>query len=187
MTTTSLATALWPRTLEHGLAKLALVALGVALLALSAKVQVPFWPVPMTLQTAVVLVIGASCGARIAGSTLLAYLAAGIAGAPVFARGAGITYLTGPTGGYLVGFLLAALVIGWLSDIGFGRTIVKALTLMLVGELIIFALGVGWLAVLIGFDKAVAGGLVPFLPAEVLKVALAASLCTAGWSAVGRI
>jgi biotin transport system substrate-specific component len=182
MTHNSLANSYLPRAQGSALAQLALIALGVVLLAVSSKVQVPFWPVPMTLQTAVVLLIGASYGARLAGATLASYIAAGAAGLPVFAKGAGLAYMAGPTGGYLAGFFLAAVVMGWLSDKGFGRTIVAALGLMLIGQVLIFGFGVAWLAILIGAEKAVAGGLVSFIPAEVLKTALAAALLGAGWS-----
>ena len=183
MTNHSLAASWVPQAKTSRLAQLGLVALGVALLAISSKVQVPFWPVPMTLQTAVVLLIGASYGARMAGGTLATYLAAGAMGLPVFAKGAGLAYMVGPTGGYLAGFFLAAIAMGWLSDKGYGRTILGAVGLMLLGQVLIFGLGVTWLAALIGVAKAVAGGLVPFIPAELLKTALAAALLSAGWSA----
>jgi len=179
---TSLAASLWPSLARDRIAQVALVAIGVALLAISSKIQVPFWPVPMTLQTAVVLLIGASYGFRLAGATLLAYLAAGAIGLPVFATGAGLAYMAGPTGGYLAGFLVAALTMGWLADQGWGRKLASAVALMLVGQVIIFALGVAWLATLIGPERAVAGGLTPFIPGEVLKTALAAALLSLGWT-----
>jgi len=177
----NLISALWPQYRAQNLIKAALVILGVALLTLSAKVQVPFWPVPMTLQTLVVLLIGASYGARLAGVTLGSYLAIGAAGLPVFAGGAGIAYMAGPTGGYLCGFFIAAILLGYLSDRGVGRNLPSALLLFVAGEIVIFAFGVGWLAMLIGLERAVAGGLVPFLPGEALKVALAAFFLTVAW------
>lgn len=186
MSNHSLAASLLPRIHGNAIAQVGLIALGVLLLAASSKVQVPFWPVPMTLQTSVVLLIGASYGARLATATLVSYLAAGAIGLPVFASGAGIAYMAGPTGGYLAGFLAAAVVMGWLSDRGFGRSLLAALGLMLIGQVLIFGLGVGWLSALIGFGKAVAGGLVPFVPAEVLKTALATALFSAGWSFANR-
>ena len=172
---------LWPRAQAQLLNKAALVALGVLLLAASAKVQVPFWPVPMTLQTAVVLLIGVTYGARLAASTLVSYLAAGAVGLPVFATGAGLAYMAGPTGGYLAGFLVAAAVTGWLADKGHGRTVLSALAVFAAGEVLIFALGVGWLSALIGADKAFAAGLLPFIPAELLKVALASAAVVIIW------
>ena len=177
----NLISALWPQSRRQLLNKAMLVLSGVVLLSVSSKVQVPFWPVPMTLQTLVVLLIGASYGARLGGSTLLSYLAAGAAGLPVFAKGAGLAYMAGPTGGYLAGFLVAAVLIGWLADSGYGRTIFSAIAIFAVGEFVLFALGVGWLAALIGMEKAISGGLMPFIPAEILKVALACAILTLGW------
>lgn len=160
--------------------------LGVALLTLASKVQVPFWPVPMTLQTLAVLLIGATAGARLGGATVLAWLALGAVGAPVFATGAGLAYMAGPTGGYLAGFLAAAIAVGYLADKGQGRSIGSALLMLLVGAAIIYVLGLGWLANLIGADKAVAAGLMPFIPAEVLKLALGSVILTAGWKQAKR-
>jgi biotin transport system substrate-specific component len=177
---------LWPRTVDSTLMQVVLVIAGTALLALSAKVQVPFWPVPMTMQTFVVLIIAAAYGARLGGITLLAYLAEGAVGLPVFAKGGGLGYLAGPTGGYLVGFLIAAVVVGWLADRGYGRAMLTTLVAFLIGEAIIFALGVGWLASIVGLDKAIAGGLVPFIPAEALKVALACVLLPLAWRTGSR-
>ena len=157
-------------------AKIALVLAGTALLALAAKVQVPFWPVPMTLQTLAVLMIGATLGARMAGATLLAYLAEGAVGLPVFASGAGLAYMAGPTGGYLLGFLLAATFVGLAADRGWLRGVVPVAAVMFAAMALIYLPGVAWLAALIGAEKAVAGGLVPFLPAEAFKLALAVLL-----------
>jgi biotin transport system substrate-specific component len=182
MSNHSLVTAYLPRAQTNLLAQFGLVALGVILLTLSSKLQVPFWPVPMTLQTIMVLLIGASYGRPLAAATLAFYLAAGACGLPVFAKGAGLAYMAGPTGGYLAGFFVAAVVMGWLSDKGYGRTMVTALGLMLIGQILIFGFGVAWLAALLGVDKAIALGLAPFVPAELLKTALAAALLSAGWS-----
>jgi biotin transport system substrate-specific component len=163
------------------LTKALFVALGVALLTLASKVQVPFWPVPMTMQTLAVLMIGATGGARLGGATVLAWLALGAVGVPVFATGAGLAYMAGPTGGYLAGFLVAAAFVGHLADKGQGRTLASALMLLLMGEVIIFACGAGWLSLLIGAEKAITAGLLPFLPAEALKVALGTAVLTAAW------
>jgi biotin transport system substrate-specific component len=159
--------------------QVALVLAGTALLALSARVQIPFWPVPMTLQTLAVLMIGAAYGARLGGATLLAYLAEGAVGFPVFASGAGLAYMAGPTGGYLLGFLLAAVFVGYAADRGWLKRLVPAVAVMLGGGMLIYAPGVAWLSGLIGMQKAVAGGLLPFLPAEAFKLALAALLSLA--------
>lgn len=175
----NLLSTVWPK--SQLLHKAALVGLGVVLLAISSKVQVPFWPVPITLQSLVVLLIGATSGARLAGATLVSYLAAGAVGLPVFASGMGLGYMVGPTGGYLAGFLLAAVVTGYLADKGYGRSILSALALFAIGEVAIFALGTGWLSMLIGTEKAIAGGLLPFIPAEILKMALGTAILTLAW------
>ena len=177
----NLVSAVWPQSHAQLLNKTMLIVFGVLLLSVSSKVQVPFWPVPMTLQTLVVLLLGASYGARLGGVTLLSYLAAGAIGLPVFAKGAGLAYMAGTTGGYLAGFLVAAVLIGWLADSGYGRTIFSAIAIFAIGEFLLFALGAGRLAVLIGTEKAIAGGLMPFIPAEILKVALACAMLTLAW------
>ena len=153
--------------------KAVLVLLGSALLAVSAKVQVPFWPVPMTMQTLVVLLIGAHAGTRLAGLTVLAYLLEGAVGLPVFSTGAGLAFMAGPTGGYLVGFLVSALLVSFAVERGFTRSLPAALAVFVVGDLAILGLGVAWLSTLIGFEKALMVGVLPFLPAEALKIALA--------------
>ena len=177
----NLISTVWPQSRAQLATKGLLVVLGVALLTLAAKVQVPFWPVPMTLQTMVVLLIGATYGARLAGITLGSYLAIGAVGLPVFASGGGVAYMFGPTGGYLLGFLVAAVLLGYLADRGMGRSFFSALLLFAIGEIVIFALGIAWLATLIGVDRAIAGGLVPFIPAEILKVALASAILFGAW------
>lgn len=155
---------------------------GVALLAASARLQVPFWPVPMTLQTLAVLMIGALCGARLGAATVAAYLALGFAGAPVFAGGGGPAYIAGPTAGYLFGFLAAAFAVGALAGRGFGRSLAGMLAALAIGEVLIFAPGVAWLGTIVEMEKALAGGLLPFVPAELLKIGLALAL----WHALGR-
>lgn len=182
----NLLSTLLPQTNSQIAIKIGMVALGVLLLATSSKVQVPFWPVPMTLQSLMVLLIGATSGARVGGATLISYLAAGSVGLPVFATGAGLAYMAGPTSGYLAGFLVAAVAVGYLADRGHGRTLLSAFAIFAVGEVAIFALGTGWLATLVGGEKALAGGLVPFIPAEILKVALATGILTLAWRQVKR-
>lgn len=166
--------------------KAAAVGLGVVILTLASKVQVPFWPVPMTLQTLAVLMIAATSGLRLGAGTVLAWLGLGALGAPVFATGAGLAYMAGPTGGYLAGFLLAAVIVGHLADKGHGRSTVSALGVLLLGLVAIYALGLGWLAMMIGAQKAIAAGFLPFVPAEVLKLALGATILTAAWKQATR-
>jgi biotin transport system substrate-specific component len=153
-----------------------LILFGSFLLAVSSKVQVPFWPVPMTMQTFVVFLIGMSYGWRLSFFTLFAYIVEGAIGLPVFATGAGLTYLMGPTAGYIYGMLLAAIVIGFLSEKGFSKSYYLSLVSLLIGSIIIFTLGVGYLGSIIGYDKAINYGLLPFISSELFKIALAVAL-----------
>ncbi len=153
-----------------------LVFLGTILLSVSSKVQVPFWPVPMTMQTFVVFIIGMSYGSKLALTTLLLYLLEGALGLPVFAKGGGLLYLTGPTAGYLYGMMFAAWLIGKFADLNYNNSYLKSLKSLLIGTLIIFLFGVGYLGSIIGFDKALAAGLYPFLLSELFKILLAVAL-----------
>lgn len=168
---------------------LALAATG--LLTLSAKLQVPFYPVPMTMQTLVVLVIGAAFGWRLGAATVLLYLAEGAAGLPVFAgtpeKGLGLAYMMGPTGGYLAGFLVAAALTGWMAERGMTKTVLSTIGVMMIGHGVIFLFGFAWLATLVGANKAFIGGVEPFYLATALKTALGAALLPAAWRAVGKI
>jgi biotin transport system substrate-specific component len=183
---TTLIASLWPS--KGGGAALmraaALAFLGTVLLTVSAKIQVP-GPVPMTLQTLVVLLIGAAYGWRLGGATVLLYLAEGFAGLSVFAgAAAGPAYFAGPTGGFLLGFLAAAMVVGFLAERGFGRSLLRVVALMALGHAVIFAFGLPWLAALLGPAKAWAVGAAPFALATLVKTALAAALMHAAWLGV---
>jgi biotin transport system substrate-specific component len=173
---------------ERGLARATLLAVvGSLLLVASAKVQVPFWPVPMTMQSMVVLVLGMAYGSRLAVATVSLYLVQGLAGLPVFAgAGAGPAYFMGPTAGYLVGFVLAAWAVGLMAERGWDRSLAKAAVAMTLGHALLFVPGVAWLAVQFGLDKAVALGLTPFLAASVLKTALGVAVMQAAWRALAR-
>ena len=158
------------------LLNLFLIIFGTLILTISAKIQVPFWPVPMTMQTFVVFLIGAAYGWQLAGLTLFAYLVEGALGLPVFAKGGGLAYLIGPTAGYLYGMFLAAITIGFLSQKGFADSYLLCLFSIIIGSIIIFVLGVGYLGSIIGYDKAILVGLTPFIPSEIFKIALAVAL-----------
>ena len=158
-----------------------IVLFGTILLAVSSKVQVPFWPVPMTMQTFIVFIIGMTYGPKLAFLTLLAYLFEGSLGLPVFAKGGGIAYLTGPTAGYLYGMTIAAFVIGLFSQKGFAKSYLKSLFALLVGTLIIFTLGVAYLGSIIGYEKALIAGLYPFIISELFKIFLATMLIPTIW------
>jgi biotin transport system substrate-specific component len=155
---------------------IALILFGTLLLAVSSKIQVPFWPVPMTMQTFIVFIIGMSYGWKLAFSTLIAYLVEGALGLSVFAKGGGLLYLMGPTAGYLYGMTIAAGVIGFLAERGYNKSYIKSLISLMIGTIIIFVLGVGYLGSVIGYDKALAGGLYPFIPSEFFKIGLAVIL-----------
>jgi biotin transport system substrate-specific component len=182
--------ALWPASgTSRTLRAVLLVLLGSALLIVSAKVQVPFYPVPMTLQTLVVLLLGLALGWRLAFATVLLYLAQGAIGLPVFAgtpeKGIGLAYMLGPTGGYLVGFALAAAVTGWIA--GHRRDFLALVAAALAGTATIWICGLLWLATLVGFQQAIALGLVPFLLGDLVKAALAVALGIAGGELVRRL
>jgi biotin transport system substrate-specific component len=154
-----------------------LVLSGTALVALCAQVMLPFQPVPVTLQTFAVLLIGATFGARRAALTMLVYLLEGAAGLPVFAGAkAGAVHLFGPTGGYLLAFPLAAFVVGWLVERGWDRRPLSAAAALLAGDALILACGVLWLAAPLGLRGAAAVGLLPFIIPNLLKLALASAL-----------
>ena len=158
----------------------ALAFVGALVLAASAKIQVPFYPVPMTLQTLAVLTLGALLGARLAAATVALYLVEGLLGLPVFAGAvAGPAYMIGPTGGYLAGFLIAAALVGWLAERGWTRGWALALAAMTLGHVLIFAGGFAWLTLLIGPAKAWTAGVVPFAAATLAKTLLAAALTLA--------
>ena len=190
----------WPSTAASGDAgnarraawqRIAVIAfVGSLLLTLSAKIQIPFWPVPMTMQTFVVLVLGAACGARLGVATVLLYLAEGAIGLPVFAgtpeKGIGLVYMIGPTGGYLAGFVLAAGLTGWMAERGWDRSVAGVLIAMSLGHLVILGLGILWLAQLLGWDKAWQFGLAPFIAATVFKTLLAAAALPLAWRALGH-
>lgn len=187
----TLVSVLWTPAAGAGWLRAVLLAVvGSLLLTVSAKTHVPFWPVPMTMQTFAVMVIAMAFGPRLGAATVALYLIEGAFGLPIFSgtpeRGLGLAYMTGPTGGYLAGFLAAAVVLGGLARRGWDRGLLRGVAAFLIGDAVIFICGIGWLSALIGFDKALAAGLVPFLPGEALKVALAAALMVAGWRLFGR-
>ena len=123
---------------------ISLMLIGTLILAFSSNVQVPFWPVPMTMQTFAVFIIGMTYGSKLAFFTLLLYLFEGAIGLPVFAKGGGLLYLTGPTAGYLYGMTLAAGVVGFLAERNFNDSYFKSLISLLIATSIIFIVGVGY-------------------------------------------
>jgi biotin transport system substrate-specific component len=180
-----LAELLWPRREDRSFRVLRgaiLIALGTALLTLSAKVNLPLPYVPMTLQTLVVLMIGAAYGWRLGSLTVIAYLAEGAIGLPVFAGPVGgVAPLVGPTAGYLYGFVLAAFATGWLSQRGWDGSVLWLFVAMAIGHALILGAGFAWLAfgMKLGVGKAWLVGIVPFIAASLVKNALGATLVPA--------
>jgi biotin transport system substrate-specific component len=165
----------------------ALILAGSALVALSSKVQLPAWPVPMTLQPLAVLLVGMSLGARRGCLALIAYLLEGAAGLPVFAHpGAGLGYFAGPTSGYLFAFPLAAGLVGLLAERGWDRRFGTSVAALAIGQVIILTLGCLWLSVHVGLSAALAQGVLPFLPGDAVKIILAAMVLPGVWKFVGR-
>jgi biotin transport system substrate-specific component len=173
--------------------RILLVVLGIAALAVTAKIQVPVWPspVPVTLTTFAVLTIGAAYGPKLGLATILGYLALGALGWDVFAGSSaeigGVAYMMGSTGGYLVGFALATILLGQAARRGLDRSVGGMALAFAAGTALIYVPGVLWLGVLYGFDQPIiAWGLTPFLIGDVLKAGLAALLLPAAWKLVGR-
>jgi biotin transport system substrate-specific component len=183
---------------DHGrAARVAAMLFVAALTAAAAQVSVPlpFTPVPLTLQPMIVLLGGAALGSRLGMASQVLYLLIGIAGLPVFAPSPvlpqGALRLLGPTGGYLMSYPFAAFVTGLLAERGFDRRYLTSIVAMCAGLALIFAFGVTWLAWFArpahaGFDAALHTGLYPFLPADLIKIAIAAAVLPSVWRFVGR-
>ena len=184
----TLADVLSPRQQRSWLLDAVLVVLFSAFVALTAQVEIPLWPVPLTLQTLGVLFTGAVLGSRRGALALLLYLTEGALGLPVFAGGAsGVGYMLGPTGGYLVGFVVAAGVVGWLAQRGWDRRLVWAAVAMVIGNVIIYACGVAWLAVFLGdLWGALVKGMLLFVVGDLIKIAVAALTLPGGWKLARR-
>jgi biotin transport system substrate-specific component len=154
------------------------------------SVPLPFTAVPFTFQPMVVLLGGLALGAKLGMTSQAVYLAAGIAGLPVFAASAtlppGPLRLIGPTGGYLAAYPVAALLVGYLAELGFDRRYVTSVIAMLAGLAVVYAFGVTWLSVSLGFASALAAGVTPFVAADVVKVAAAAGILPGLWVLLGR-
>lgn len=193
VTRPTLASSIWPvtesdSTARRGLRLVGLALLGTAFVAACAQVQVPWWPVPFTGQTFAVLVLGMVYGARLGAGTLLLYLAVGGLGLPVYAElSSGWAVLTGTTGGYFIGFVLAAGLVGWLAERGWDRSVWLTGLAMLLGNVLIYVPGLLWLGAVVGWDKPIlAWGLTPFLLGDAVKLVLAAAVLPYAWKLVGR-
>jgi biotin transport system substrate-specific component len=182
--TPAFAPSLLPESRAARLVGLVLLAIaGSLLMWVSAKIKVPFYPVPMTLQTLALFGIAAAYGMRLGVATIALYLIEGALGLPVFAgtpeKGIGLLYMAGPTGGYLASYMIAAAVVGYAVDRGLGRNPFKLFGAMLVAEVVILGMGFAWMAYLFGMEKAFAFGVGPFIVTDLVKIALAACLVPA--------
>jgi biotin transport system substrate-specific component len=174
-----------PTLLRH----IALIAVGTLFVAITAQIVIPTTPVPFTAQTFGVLTVGAALGFRRGALALLLYLVLGAAGLSVFAEGSsGVAKILGATGGYLIGFAVAAAIVGRLAELGWDRHIGGSLAAMAVGTGVIYAIGVPWLKVTLGipWETAVAEGMTKFLLWDVAKLIVAAGIFPAAWWLIGR-
>jgi biotin transport system substrate-specific component len=166
----------------------AIVLAGVLVMTLSAKVQIPFWPVPMTLHTMAVMAFAVALGPRLAVAIFATYLAAGAAGLPVFSgspeRGIGLAYMMGPTGGYLAGLFVASWLVGTLAQ---GRTALGQLGAMLVGLLPLYGFGLAWLSLYVAVPQLVAVGAAPFILGDLLKIGVVAAGAAVAPAIVSRL
>ncbi|MEX0969529.1 MAG: biotin transporter BioY [Paracoccaceae bacterium] len=167
----------------------ALVLGGSAIVALAAQISLPMYPVPMTLQTLAILAVGLTLGARLGTLALLAYLAEGAAGLPVFANGgAGMAYMMGPTAGFLAGFVMMAFIAGYASDKGLTRSFIGATLVAIIASVMLYVPGIAYPAAAMGktFPELFSGWMLPFLIGDVVKAVLAALIITGGWAALRR-
>ncbi|TNE33341.1 MAG: biotin transporter BioY [Alphaproteobacteria bacterium] len=190
-TSSTLAGALWSvdaetSRLEKAFRAAVLALAGTFILAVSAQLAVPMWPVPMTMQTFAVILIGAAYGWRLGGATVALYLAQGAMGLPVFSGGVATAALVGPTAGYIYGFVAAAALVGFLIEKGWGNSILKSTVAMTLGTAVIFAGGISWLSSLIGFDAALASGFYPFIVGGLFKIALAVAVLPIAWKVIRK-
>ncbi len=188
---TTLIPTLYTRTFPRAanwLRDLILIVLGALVVAALAQVVIPlpFTPVPITGQTFGVLLVGAALGSKRGAASLASYLAMGLVGLPFFAGGAhGLNILFGATGGYLIGFIVTAYLVGLLAERGLERSVRTSILPFLVGTVIIYVFGVAWLTVVLGsFNKALAAGLLPFLIGDMIKLVAASVALPAAWKFV---
>lgn len=186
---TTLRYAAFPR--AGALTDVVLVALGAGLIAAAAQVSVPlpFTPVPVTGQTFAVLLVGSALGTVRGGSAGSLYLLVGLAGVPVYADGSsGWAVVSGATGGYLIAFPLAAALAGWLAEHRWDRRFSSAVGAMLTGNVLIYLVGLPWLAVVLdtGLEKTLELGFYPFVVGDMVKLYLAAALLPSAWRLIGE-
>ena len=175
-------------------ANITMVVSGAALTAGAAQLVIPMWPVPITGQTFAVLLVGTTLGALRGALSMVLYIALGAIGLPIFTEGsAGWHVIAGPTGGYLIGFVLAAILTGWLAQRSWDRKIVGAGVAFLAGTAVIYAVGLPWLSVALGqlgypndLGATLQSGLLPFVPGDILKAVVAGAILPVTWKLVSR-
>ena len=189
MTSFAYADILRPSLRKHALLYDAvLIITGSIVIALASQLAVylPFSPVPITGQTLAVLLIGAALGSKRGALCVLTYLTQGAIGLPVFAAGhAGLAYMVGPTGGYLIGFFAAAYITGLLAEKGWDRNVVSTFIAMVLGTISIYLIGLAWLGMYVGADKVFQLGLYPFIIGGLLKIVIASSVLPFIWKLLG--
>ncbi|MGE0238798.1 MAG: biotin transporter BioY [Parvibaculaceae bacterium] len=164
-----------------------LVVLGSLFIAICAQISIELPLVPVTMQTFAVLAVGAAFGLRLGAATVALYLLEGTLGLPVFQGfAAGPAVMMGPTGGYLIGFVLAAALVGWFAERGFDRRVLTMFGVMMLGAAVLYVPGLLWLANFTGYDKVLELGLYPFLWGDLMKAALAAVAFPTAWSFLGK-
>jgi biotin transport system substrate-specific component len=181
--TATLASRVWPAS-DSWTKQALLVVLGSLFVAICAQVTIFLPLVPITLQTFAVLAVGAAFGMRLGAATLALYVLEGLVGLPVFAEfRAGPAVLMGPTGGYLIGFIIAAALVGWFAERGYDRRVLSMFGVMMLGAAVLYIPGLFWLGQMFtGYDKVLELGLYPFLWGDLLKAALAAVAFPTAWS-----
>ena len=170
---------------------IALVLSGAVLTAYAAQLVIPMWPVPITAQTLAVLLVGSVLGATRGAISLVAYFSMGAAGLPVFSAATSLNF--GPTFGYLIGFIAAATVLGYLSERGWHKSVIGVLGSFAIANSIIYLFGLPWLAFALGglgvandFASVVSAGLAPFIVGDSIKMILAAALLPMAWKYLGK-
>lgn len=185
-----LAHALWPADRQWLLRAVLLALAGSLLLTISAKTKIPLLFIEMTLQPMAIVFLGLALGRNLAVASVLVYLAQGAAGLPVFTgtpeKGIGLVYMMGPTGGYLFGFILAAMVVGTLADRGWARRYTTALVAAFAGLALIYIPGAAWLAYLFNVETAITAGVMPFIAKDLVSVALVTLAVPALWAAMQK-
>lgn len=182
---------LWQASTESKMRQIGLAFAGSILLAISSKFQIPFYPVPLTMQTFVVVALGMALGWKLGMATVILYLAEGATGLPVFAgtpeKGIGLAYMLSGTGGYLLGYVLAAGIAGYLAEKGWTRSLPLTAAAAFLAIVAIYTPGILWLGALFGWDKPILEwGLYPFVYGDLLKIALVAAAFPMTWKALGK-